>query len=191
MEYCLLKKRVLRICRARDIKSAIKYASHSCTRRVKEPQYVAENLLDCHFHADKPNQKQPTDLNLFDRRIVPFVTGDSNNSPLVFKTLDKMVKANPNAHPLFHSDRWQHTTRTFHHKLKKTGMLQSMSRMAHCINNGPIEGFWGYPKAGYDRRFTSRQSLVQMIRNYILYYNTHRVQRNLGVLHPWKSTAWL
>ncbi len=33
-------KRVLRICRARDIKSTIKYASHSCTRRAKDPQYA-------------------------------------------------------------------------------------------------------------------------------------------------------
>jgi transposase InsO family protein len=23
-------------------------------------------------------------------------------------------------------------------------MKQSMSRVAHCIDNGPMEGFWGY-----------------------------------------------
>ena len=37
---------------------------------------------------------------------------------------------------------------------------------------------------GYGRRFTSREELVQMIENYITYYNTRRVQRNLGVLTP-------
>ncbi|MFR3645798.1 MAG: IS3 family transposase [Enterocloster aldenensis] len=36
----------------------------------------------------------------------------------------------------------------------------------------------------YGRRFTSKQELVQMIENYIRYYNTRRVQRNLGVLTP-------
>ena len=36
----------------------------------------------------------------------------------------------------------------------------------------------------YGRRFTSKQELVQMIEQYIRYYNTKRVQRNLGVLTP-------
>ena len=65
-------------------------------------------------------------------------------------------------------------------------MTQSMSRVARCIDNGPTEGFWGILKREryYGRRFTSKQELVQMIENYIHYYNTRRVQRNLGVLTP-------
>jgi hypothetical protein len=42
-------KRVLRICRARDIKSTIKYANRGCTRQSKSPQYLAENLLTVSF----------------------------------------------------------------------------------------------------------------------------------------------
>ena len=97
------------------------------------------------------------------------------------------VQANPDAHPLFHSDRgFQYTNRTFHHKLVQAGMTQSMSRVAHCIDNGPMEGFWGILKREryYGRQFTSKRELVQMIENYIRYYNTRRVQRNLGVLTP-------
>ena len=62
----------------------------------------------------------------------------------------------------------------------------SMSRVALCIDNGPMEGFWGILKREryYGRRFTSKQELVQMIVRYISYYNTRRVQRNLGVLTP-------
>lgn len=103
------------------------------------------------------------------------------------KTFDKAVKANPDAHPLFHSDRgFQYTNRTFHHKLQQAGMTQSMSRVAHCIDNGPMEGFWGILKREryYGRRFTSKQQLIQMIEGYIRYYNTRRVQRNLGILTP-------
>ncbi|MFR5081342.1 MAG: hypothetical protein ACLTEE_01260 [Anaerobutyricum hallii] len=38
--------------------------------------------------------------------------GDSNNNALVFETFDKAVKANPGAHPIFHSDRgYQYTSR--------------------------------------------------------------------------------
>ena len=85
------------------------------------------------------------------------------------------------------SDRgFQYTNRTFYNKLKKAKMKQSMSRVAKCIDNGPMEGFWGILKREryYGRRFTSREQLVQMIENYITYYNNRRVQRNLGVLTP-------
>lgn len=65
-------------------------------------------------------------------------------------------------------------------------MTQSISRVAHCIDNGPMEEFWGILKREryYGRRFTSKQEPVQMIENHIRYYNTRRVQRNLGVLTP-------
>ena len=65
-------------------------------------------------------------------------------------------------------------------------MTQSMSRVAHCIDNGPMEGFWGILKREryYGRKFTDRESLVNMIEDYICYYNTVRLQRNLGVLTP-------
>ena len=129
-------------------------------------------------------------LDLYDRRIVSFVISDRNDNPLVFKTFDKAVKANPDAHPIFHSDRgFQYTNRTFHHKLEKTGMVQSMSRVAKCIDNGPMEGFWGLLKREryYGKRFTCKQELIQMITNYISYYNNRRVQRNLGVLTPFEK----
>lgn len=200
-------KRTLRICRSRDIKSTIKYANNGCTRNAQNPQYVAENVLNRDFHADKPNEKWLTDvtefkwyegvekhkvylsaiLDLYDRRIVAFVIRDSNDNPLVYDTFDAAVAANPDAHPLFHSDRgFQYTNRTFHAKLEAAGMTQSMSRVAHCIDNGPMEGFWGILKREryYSRRFTDRESLVRMIEEYIDYYNSKRLQRNLGVLTP-------
>ena len=200
-------KRILRICRAKGIKSTIKYDNHGCTRRAKNPQYIAGNLLDRNFHADKPNEKWLTDvtefkwyesievhkvylsaiLDLYDRRIVAYVVGDHNDNPLVFKTFDRAVKACPDAHPLFHSDRgFQYTNRSFHHKLEKAGMTQSMSRVAKCIDNGPMEGFWGILKREryYGKRFTSKKELVDMIDNYIRYYNNRRVRRSLGILTP-------
>ena len=142
---------MLRICRAKDIKSTVKYSNNGCTRRAKNPQYVADNLLNRQFFASKPNQKWLTDvtefkwyegvevhkiylsaiLDLCDRRIVAYIIGDRNDNALVFKTFDQAVMANPDAHPLFHSDRgFQYTSRAFHHKLEKAGMTQSMSRVA-------------------------------------------------------------
>lgn len=200
-------KRVLRICRKRDIRSTIKYSNQGCTRQSANPQYIAENILNREFTADAPNKKWLTDvtefkyyigievhkiylsaiLDLYDRRIVSFIIGDSNNNALVFDTFDEAVKANPDAHPLFHSDRgYQYTSRVFHAKLENAGMIQSMSRVAKCIDNGPMEGFWGILKREryYGKRFTNKEALVKMIVDYIDYYNNKRLQRNLGVLTP-------
>ena len=118
-------KRALRICRAKDIKSTIKYRNMGCTRQADNPQFIAENILNREFTADKPNEKWLTDvtefkwydelkdkhkvylsaiLDLYDRRIVSFVISDHNDNPLVFDTFDQAIAANPEATPLFHSD---------------------------------------------------------------------------------------
>lgn len=205
-------KRILRICRAKDIKSTIKYSNNGCTRQSKNPQYIAENLLKREFHADKPNEKWLTDvtefkyyvgpeikklevkkvylsaiLDLYDRRIVAYVISDRNDNPLVFNTFDRAVELNPDARPLFHSDRgFQYTNRTFHKKLEDAGMTQSMSRVAKCIDNGPMEGFWGILKREryYGKRYFNRESLVAMIEEFIEYYNNGRYQRRLGTMTP-------
>ena len=203
-------KRVLRICRKLGIKSTIKYRNESCTQQADNPQFIAENILNREFTADAPNKKWLTDvtefkyyvgdvkhkvylssiLDLYDRRIVAYTIGDSNNNHLVFSNFDDAVAKNPDAHPLFHSDRgFQYTNRTFHSKIEKAGMIQSMSRVAKCIDNGPMEGFWGILKREryYGRKFRDRDRLVSMIENYIEYYNNKRLQRNLGVLTPFEK----
>ncbi len=200
-------KRMLRICRKLQIKSTIKYNRSGCTKSEKDPQFTAENVLDRKFHAEKPNEKWVTDvtefrwyegteihkvylsaiLDLCDRRIVSYVLRDSNDNKLVFDTFDLAVAENPEARPIFHSDRgFQYTNRIFHQKLVDQGMTQSMSRVAHCIDNGPMEGFWGIMKREwyYGNTFRSREELIRMIENYIFYYNHERVQRNLGIMTP-------
>lgn len=79
----------------------------------------------------------------------------------------------------------------FHQKLLDNGMIQSMSRVGKCIDNGPMEGFWGILKREryYKHKFTSREKVVQMINEYIDYYNNKRYQRRLGVLTPMEKHA--
>ena len=52
-----------------------------------------------------------------------------------------------------------------------TGMTQSMSRVGRCIDNGPMEDFWGTLKCEcyYGQTFTSREQLISTIENYIDY----------------------
>lgn len=58
-------ERVMRICRARDIRFTVKYNNHACTRQARTPQYLAENLLNHQFYADRPNEKWLTDVTEF------------------------------------------------------------------------------------------------------------------------------
>ena len=200
-------KRVLRICRKERIQSTIKWKPKSCTRSSDDPAHIARNYLNRDFHADAPNEKWLTDvtefkyyigvevhkvylsaiLDLYDRRIVAFRIGDHNDNPLVMDTFDDAVALEPDARPLFHSDRgFQYTSKQFHTRIKKYHMKHSMSRVAHCIDNGPMEGFWGILKREtyYGRRFTSKKNLITAIESYISYYNTERIQRNLQLMTP-------
>ena len=65
-------------------------------------------------------------------------------------------------------------------------MKQSMSRVGHCIDNGPMEGFWGILKREmyYRKHFEDRSTLVGAIADYIDYYNNGRLQRKLNVMTP-------
>lgn len=202
-------KRILRICRKKKIQSIIKHRYNCCTKPASDPAYIAENVLNREFHADALNKKWVTDvsefkygtgedkakgkiylsviLDLCDRRPVAYVYSDHNDNPLVFRTFDKALAKNPGATPIFHSDRgYQYTSKEFRQKIINAGMTQSMSRVAHCIDNGPMEGFWGVMKREmyYTRKFRTKDDLIQAIEKYLDYYTTKRVQRNLGVLTP-------
>lgn len=192
------------------IQSIVKFRKQGCTRNASDPQVTAQNRLHREFWAGHPNEKWLTDvtefkwyegpiihklylsaiLDLCDRRIVSYVIRDRNDNKLVFDTLDKAVLENPNAHPLFHSDRgFQYTSRTFHKKLLDAGMTQSMSRVGRCIDNGPMEGFWGILKREcyYGHTFTSREQLISTIESYIDYYNNCRYQHRLFIQTPMQA----
>ena len=66
-------------------------------------------------------------------------------------------------------------------------MKQSMSRVAHCIDKGLMEGYWGILKREmYYNRFTDKNDLIEAIFDYIDYYNNRRLQRKMAVMTPMK-----
>jgi len=203
-------KRVLHLCRVLHIQSTVKFKKHGCTKTASAPQVTMPNILHREFWAGRPNEKWLTDvsefkwyegpivhklylsaiLDLCDRRIVSYILSDRNDNKLVFDTFDKAVQENPDAHPLFHSDRgYQYTSRTFHKKLLDAGMTQSMSRVGCCIDNGPMEGFWGILKREcyYGHTFANRETLISTIENYIDYYNNRRYQHRLFIQTPMQA----
>ena len=126
-------------------------------------------------------------LDLKGRDIVSFAIGRHNNNQLVFETFDLAIQKYPDAHPLFHSDRgFQYTSKQFKDMLEKQGMRQSMSRVGRCIDNGPMEGFWGILKCEmyYLNHFETYEELVDAVGQFIHYYNYQRRQHRLNCLAP-------
>ena len=175
------------------------------TYQRSSPEVTAENILNREFYANAVNEKWCTDvtemkygsqgkkaylsaiLDLKSRDIVSFAIGRNNNNQLVFETFDLAVRKYPDAHPLFHSDRgFQYTSNQFKDKLKKQGMEQSMSRVGRCIDNGPMEGFWGILKCEmyYINHFDTYEELVSAVEHFIYYYNYQRRQHKLNCLPP-------
>lgn len=202
---CYNKKRIRRLMQILGLKSVCRIKKRSYIPST--PETEAENVLNREFYADAPNEKWLTDvtefkyyigpeirklylsaiLDLYDKRIVAYKISDSNNKQLVFDNFDEAVALNPDAHPLFHSDRgFQYTSITFYNKLQAAKMRQSMSRVGRCIDNGPMESFWGMLKSEmyYLQRFTDRNELILAIENYIHFYNNIRYQRRLCYMTP-------
>ena len=155
-----------------------------CRRKRKTyiksvPEITAGNILNREFASDRFGEKWLTDvtemkygsegkaylsaiLDLGDKSIVSFVIGNFNNNELVFKTFDIANKMHPTVKPIFHSDRgFQYTSKIFKKKLDSAGMTQSMSRVSRCIDNGPMEAFWGMLKSEmyYLRKFNTFDDL--------------------------------
>ncbi|WP_411675477.1 IS3 family transposase [Bacillus sp. S3] len=200
-------KRVYRLMKIAGIQSVIRRKRKKY--KSSTPQHVVENVLNREFNAEKPNEKWLTDvtemkygssqkaylsaiLDLYDGSIVSYMIGTSNNNPLVFKTLDLALKANPNATPLLHSDRgYQYTSPAFKKKIEKAEMVQSMSRVGRCIDNGPMEGFWGTLKCEkfYLNKYSTFEELKKDIEEYIQFYNHERLQKRLNGLSPLEYRA--
>lgn len=197
------EKRVHRIMQKLNIHAIIRKKKKKYNSTT--PETVAENILQRDFYATAPNQKWSTDvtefkvpgekkklylsavLDLYDRYPVAYVISCRNDNRLVFKTFDKAIALNPDAKPVFHSDRgFQYTNKAFQNKLKLQGMKQSMSRVGHCIDNGPTEGFWGIIKTEMYQMYdiTDEASLRFAIKDYLRFYSEERPQDRYNCKTP-------
>lgn len=139
---------------------------HSIIRRKKKryikssAEYKVENILNREFHSNKPKQKVLTDItefkygnskiymcatfDLFDKSILSYELSDRANTDLVIKTLKNSYNEAIGLERLLHSDRGsQFTSSEYRKALKELGITHSMSRVGKCIDNGPMEGFFG------------------------------------------------
>lgn len=202
-------KRIYRLMKLLNLKSVCRKKKKNYVKST--PQITADNILNREFTTNKFGEKWLTDvtemkygtgkkaylsaiLDLADKSIVSFVFGHSNNNALVFETFDLAHKEYPNVKPIFHSDRgFQYTSKSFKKKLDEAGMTQSMSRVSRCIDNGPMEAFWGMLKSEmyYLKEFNTYKELKQAVSDYIDYYNTSRYQKRLNCMTPLEYREYL
>jgi len=166
-----------------------------------------ENLLSRNFQLNIPYKVFCTDITYlpYNNRLAylsvikDIATGEivgwhlANNltMPIVFNTIksmenNKSLSLDSFKNIMIHSDQGFHYTHpAFIEKIKNLKMIQSMSRKGNCIDNAPIESFFGHLKDDIDYRSSKTfEELKQIITDYMDYYNHRRYQWNLKKMTP-------
>jgi putative transposase len=164
-----------------------------------------ENKLDRNFEQTSPRRVFCTDITYlpFNRRlaylstvkdvatreIVAWNASMHLEMDLVLDTVKNMKnnQAIPSLdNSLIHSDQGFHYTNPqFILMLQKLHMVQSMSRKGKCLDNAPMESFFGHFKDEIDYKACETFSeLKTTIAEYMNYYNNERQQWNLKKMTP-------
>jgi putative transposase len=103
--------------------------------------------------------------------------------PLVLETIEKLK---PYQNAMIHSDQGFHYTNPeYIEKVKSLEMMQSMSRKGNCIDNAPVESFFGHLKDDIDYGGCKTfEELKTLIENYMHYYNNERAQWGKNKMTP-------
>jgi putative transposase len=166
---------------------------------------VADNLLARDFDPAGPNAAWSGDItyiptadgwlylavveDLFSRMIVGWAMDATMTSRLVVDALDMAVRRRlPGAGLVAHSDRGsQYASEHYQAHLGRHGIRCSMSRVAQCWDNAPVESFFASLKRElvHDERYTTREQATASIFEYVeAFYNRVRRHSSLRFLSP-------
>jgi transposase InsO family protein len=189
-------KKVLRIMKKYHIqaeyirKAKIKYRN----KRIEDN--VKPNLLNRNFKTTCTNKIWDTDvtyliykgsraylstiIDLYDRHVVSYVISKRNDLKLVIDTLNQAITKEKDVHGLIiHSDQgFQYTSYEYKAICEANGILISMSRKGTPIDDSPIESWHSILKKEtlYNNNITSLQEYIQLVEDWILFYNTTRLK---------------
>lgn len=167
-------------------------------------EHLAKNLLNREFMANNPMEKLLTDVTEFkltngtkrylsaiydlgSKKIVAYKTSNRNDNTLVLDTMKQILDDVKPKTTLIHSDRGsQYTSHAFNKIVTDNELIHSMSRVSKCIDNGPMEGFWGTLKVEMFKldTFGTPEYLDQEIKKYIKFFNNERVTLDMGLAIP-------
>lgn len=200
-------KRVLRIMREQSLLcSKFKTRSRKYSSYKGQIGKVADNIVNRQFRTSKPNQLWLTDvtefrikgqekkiylspiLDIYNSEIISYTLSNHPTINLTNKMLEKALEENKDIKDLtIHSDQgfhYQHSSWT--KKLEKMNIRQSMSRKGNCLDNSPMENFFGILKQEmyYGAEFKNYNELVVEIEKYIRWYNEDRIKTKLNGMSP-------
>lgn len=120
---------------------------------------------------------------MYNGEIVSYNLSKHPNFNQILDMLKKAFKKIPNnTNLILHSDQgWQYQMKQYQAKLKKKGIIQSMSRKGICIDNSVAENFFGILKSElfYINEYKAIDELEKDIHEYIKYYNNSRIKSRL------------
>lgn len=165
---------------------------------------IAANVLDRQFMPLGPNEAWTADItylptaegwlylavveDLFSRRIVGWSMDATMTSRLVVDALHLALgRRRPEAGLLAHSDRGsQYASYPYQELLQQHGIVCSMSGVAQCWDNAPVESFFASLKR--ERDFPAgctREEAKAIVFEYLeLFYNPIRLHSSLGYVSP-------
>lgn len=199
-------RRISRIMRTLNLIHTPRRRPKGLTKATTEIE-ERENLIKQDFTATAPNQKYLTDitqvqcgdgklyispiLDCFDGQIVALEMRDNMTKELCIDTVTDLQRRNNTRDAILHSDRGsQYTSAEFKKKLAISGMIQSLSGVAHCYDNARMESFFATLKKELIYRIPAYRMKMEDIKvlvyRYIfVYYNRIRVYtRNPEGLPP-------
>jgi putative transposase len=116
--------------------------------------------------------------------VVSWNLSNGLEETLVLDTMRTMPRVHTDA--MIHSDQGFHYTNPqYIAAIEGLGMIQSMSGKGSCIDNAPIESFFGHMKDELDyQSCTSFEGLRSLIDEYMRYYNCERKQWTRNKMSP-------
>ena len=106
----------------------------------------------------------------------------------VMESLKQLEKYNFAEGAIIHSDQGVHyTSKAFRDEVKRLGLEQSMSRRGNCLDNSPMESFFGHMKTEmeFDKNASDKE-IEKQLEEYIDYYWYHRYQEGLNEMTPYE-----
>ena len=125
-------------------------------------------------------------MDLFNREIIAYSISDVQNTDFVLDTLNQLERPRE---AIFHSDQGSvYTSKAYYQSCMEKGLTRSMSRKGTPADNAYIEWFHSVlkPETFYlhNWRNLNRDSITDIVKNYITFYNETRIQRNLKDMSP-------
>ena len=171
-------------------------------KKIDEDNHKTRYIRD--FNTSRPNEKWTTDvsefkaskgklylspiMDMYDSSIISYDISSSPDFNQTRRMIDEAFDKYPDLEGLiFHSDQgWQYQMKPYQTWLKDKGILQSFSRKGNCMDNSLMENFFGIMKNEmyYGHEFKSLDELRKAMEEYIIYYNTERINIKRKGLSP-------